>query len=415
MQYLDSLNKIYGPLVRISPNEVVLSDLQATKDIHRVGTSFRKSDWYSKLTTAREHNIFSLVDPKAHQERRRLLSHPLSEGPLRELEPVVLENVELAIRKIQERMDTDGSADLLKWFFFMATDIIGQLSFGESFRMLEYGKETQYSIDLKNVTFYNALLVEIPLIMKVVSAIPCSFIKNITSAAARRTAYAENLLNRYRQYLKSNPDCEKPMLLSRELKAHDAGQISHDVIESDAEAYILGGSDTTAITLTYLVWVVSEHPAVQQRLIREVRSLPDGFKADDLKKLSYMGQVIEESLRLYGAAPGDLPRAVPAGGKRLCGHYIPGGLTVTTQAFDPSRWENPTQDMKDAFMPFGAGSRICLGLHLARLELRMTIAHFHRAFPKGVRLTDGMTDGDMEMENYFLIQPKARRCKVARA
>jgi len=198
-------------------------------------------------------------------------------------------------------------------------------------------QETQYSIDLKNVTFYNALLVEIPLIMKVVSAIPCSFIKNITSAAARRTAYAENLLNRYRQYLKSNPDCEKPMLLSRELKAHDAGQISHDVIESDAEAYILGGSDTTAITLTYLVWVVSEHPAVQQRLIREVRSLPDGFKADDLKKLSYMGQVIEESLRLYGAAPGDLPRAVPAGGKRLCGHYIPGGLTVTTQAYTMHR------------------------------------------------------------------------------
>lgn len=129
-----------GPLVRVSPNEVVLSDLQTTKEIHRIGTSFRKSDWYSKLTTTLEHNIFSLVDPKAHQERRRLLSHPLSEGSLRELEPVVLENVELAIHRIQEHMDTDGSADLLKWFFFMATDIIGQLSFGESFRMLEYGK-----------------------------------------------------------------------------------------------------------------------------------------------------------------------------------------------------------------------------------------------------------------------------------
>lgn len=88
--------------------------------------------------------------------------------------------------------------------------------------------------------------------------------------------------------------------------------------------------------------------------------------------------------------------------------------------------------MKDAFMPFGAGGRsksqfrnsfiskaltnrlVCLGLHLARLELRMTIAHFYRAFPTGVRLADGMTDGDMEMENYFLIQPKARRCMVAR-
>ena len=81
------------------------------------------------------------------------------------------------------------------------------------------------------------------------------------------------------------------------------------------------------------------------RFIVEVKGLPDGFKTDDLKKLSYMGQVIEESLRLYGAAPGDLPRAVPAGGKRLCGHYIPGGLTVTTQAYtmhrDPQIFPEP--------------------------------------------------------------------------
>lgn len=143
-----------GPLVRVSPNEVALSDLQTTKEIHRIGTSFRKSDWYSKLTTTREHNIFSLVDPKAHQERRRLLSHPLSEGSLRELEPVVLENVELAIHKIQERMDTDGSADLLKWFFFMATDIVGQLSFGESFHMLEYGKVSARNILNRKTIFY---------------------------------------------------------------------------------------------------------------------------------------------------------------------------------------------------------------------------------------------------------------------
>lgn len=67
---------------------------------------------------------------------------------------MVLENVELAIHKIQERMDTDGSADLLKWFFFMATDIVGQLSFGESFHMLEYGKVSAPNILNRKTIFY---------------------------------------------------------------------------------------------------------------------------------------------------------------------------------------------------------------------------------------------------------------------
>ena len=105
-----------------------------------MGSGYRKSGWYSKLTTSADENIFNIVEPKAHQERLRYLAPLLSENSLKELEPVVSANVELTNRKIQERIDTEGSVDLLKWFFFMATDIIGELSFGESFRMTEYGK-----------------------------------------------------------------------------------------------------------------------------------------------------------------------------------------------------------------------------------------------------------------------------------
>ena len=67
---------------------------------------------------------------------------------------------------------------------------------------------------------------------------------------------------------------------------------------------------------------------------------------------------------------GGLPRSVPSGGRVLGGCYIPAGYTVSAQAhtlhrdndtfpdaltFNPDRWINPTQNMKDAYLPWGGG------------------------------------------------------------
>lgn len=81
--------------------------------------------------------------------------------------------------------------------------------------------------------------------------------------------------------------------------------------------------------------------------------------------------------------------------------------------FDPSRWENPTKPMEDAFMPFGGGSRTCIGMHLARTELRLATARFFLTFPKAtVSTMEGMDEEDMEQIAYFLMSPKGKRCLV---
>lgn len=70
-----------------------------------------------------------------------------------------------------------------------------------------------------------------------------------------------------------------------------------------------------------------------------------------------------------------------------------------------------TREQKQSFSPFGAGSRICLGIHLARTELRLALAQFFRECPTA-RLGKTMTDAEMEMENFFLIAPSGHRCMV---
>jgi cytochrome P450 len=84
--------------------------------------------------------IFSARDVDFHARHRRLLSSAMSETSLKSAEAVVRRSAELAIQKIGLEMKQYGAANVLKWFMFFSTDVIGELTFGDSFRMLEIGK-----------------------------------------------------------------------------------------------------------------------------------------------------------------------------------------------------------------------------------------------------------------------------------
>ncbi len=83
-------------------------------------------------------------------------------------------------------------------------------------------------------------------------------------------------------------------------------------------------------------------------------------------------------------------------------------LLLTLTRFDGWRFIDPaalTPAQKTAFHPFGAGSRVCLGVHLAYLEMRLAVAMFLREC-RGARASDSMRDAMMEEDNRFLIAPK---------
>jgi cytochrome P450 len=116
-------------------------------------------------------------------------------------------------------------------------------------------------------------------------------------------------------------------------------------VNLEAGNFIVAGSDTTAITLTYLIWAVLKQPELQRALEDEVYGLKYDFADADLEALPLLNAVIEETLRLYGAAPASVPRTTPLGGATHGGYFVPGGTTVSTQAFtihrDSSLFSNP--------------------------------------------------------------------------
>lgn len=99
---------------------------------------YLKSSWYSLFGLYQ--NVFTTNDPLVHRQHRKLLAAPMAETAISRVAPLIDQKVQLTIRRMSEEMKTRGSVDIAKWWLYMATDVIAQLSFGSSFEMLERGK-----------------------------------------------------------------------------------------------------------------------------------------------------------------------------------------------------------------------------------------------------------------------------------
>ncbi|KAK5681306.1 hypothetical protein LTS10_007068 [Elasticomyces elasticus] len=408
VRYVHSLHVEYGPIVRISPHEISLADTAAARQIYKMGSHFHKSTWYRAFTGYRVDNLFTFVDPHEHGPHRRLTAFNFSEKAIKNLEPYIAKNVELSAVRMKEEVEKRGFVDVFKWFTFM---------------------KNQYIADLENVGSRNVFQSELPLIVQTMSRLPFGPAVEIKKAVGRMMGYTEESVERYWKQLKADPENVKPTLLMKEYAAVENGTLPARQLGRDALGYIVAGTDTTAVTATYAIWRLAQLPEVQEALIREVSALPEGFDDENLKPLKYLDGVINETLRLSTPVQQGLPRIVPEGGAEFNGYYIPASKTVGVQSytlhrdptvwpkpevFDPLRWGTATKEMKESFYPWGGGSRICIGMHFAQLELRYALAHFYRTFAGGMKpaFVEGFTEEDMLQLSYFLCPPKGKRCLV---
>lgn len=126
-------------------------------------------------------------------------------------------------------------------------------------------------------------------------------------------------------------------ILSQGEKSHDEGTLTDQQILIEAGNLISAGSDTTAETLTYLIWAVLSHPEVQNLLEEEVAHVEEPILDGELEKLPILNAVIQETLRLYPASPFPEPRVVPKGGATFQGYFLPEGTVVSTSPWVTQR------------------------------------------------------------------------------
>ena len=213
----------------------------------------------------------------------------------------------------------------------------------------------------------------------------------------------------------------------------EGDHMSRNYIASEMFDHLTAGQQTTASTLTYICWRLSRHTEWQRRLQEEIRALKadeDGeLSLNELEACPVLDAIVRETLRLHPAASGRQERVVPAGGRTYSGVFIPGGTTVIgptlvlhhnisafthPHSWKPERWleadESKLKKMEFSFAPFGHGARICIGQHLAMMEIRLLVSCIYGKF--STRLSETCTDEEMEQLGTLAAVPKGLRCEL---
>ena len=183
-------------------------------------------------------------------------------------------------------------------------------------------------------------------------------------------------------------------LLSMLMDARDpeTGAAMSDVqIRNEATTMIFAGHETTANTLTWAFYLLSQNPAAERKLGDELDRVLDGRLpgADDLPALRYTRMIVDETLRLYPPAWAITRQAREA--DRLGDYQIPARTGILIAPYvthrDPRWWDNPEQFDPErftpersagrpplAYLPFGAGPRMCIGNVFALTEATLVLA-----------------------------------------
>jgi unspecific monooxygenase len=168
----------------------------------------------------------------------------------------------------------------------------------------------------------------------------------------------------------------------------DDGRALTDVeIRDEIMTMVAAGHETTAMALTWLAYAIYSRPAVLARLRAEVTSCRD----DQIDAQPYLDAVIRESLRFYSLIPNGSGRLAKRS-LRLADFDIPAGTMVTAALHaihrDARVFERPDEFLPERFstakhspyewLPFGGGTRRCLGMPFAMLEMKLLIASLVR-------------------------------------
>lgn len=218
--------------------------------------------------------------------------------------------------------------------------------------------------------------------------------KSMRAHETRLRRSVAELVHRRRAAAASGED-----LLARMLRASDpetAQSLSDENVIDNIVSFLMAGYDTTALSLAWTLYLISQSPEWEERIREEVDDVVGcgPVTSDHVKDLVIVQQVINESMRLYPTAPlivRDIVEdtefdgvKIPAGTIGIIPIYAihrHRGFWQDPDRFDPSRFA-PNHQMKPSrfqFMPFGAGPRICIGAAFAMMEATIMMATFVRA------------------------------------
>ncbi|XP_033751858.1 cytochrome P450 3A11-like isoform X2 [Pecten maximus] len=200
--------------------------------------------------------------------------------------------------------------------------------------------------------------------------------------------------------------------------------ITFDEILGNAEVFFFAGYETTTITLSMATYYLALYPEYQDKLRQELTDKlgSKDLTYDNVREVEYLEMVINETLRI--SPPATRTDRVCVKDTEINGIKFSAGMNISVPIYgihhDPDNWEDPekfiperfaSKDNYDpmTFLPFGYGPRICIGMRLVQMELKMSLAKVIRNFKISVC---SETQIPPEMMKLGLLKPKTVKLKL---
>ncbi|TGJ77094.1 hypothetical protein E0Z10_g10785 [Xylaria hypoxylon] len=440
------MHEQYGPIVRINPDELHIDDPDYYSQVYCNSSSSRPIDKSTKFKYrfGIPQATFSTTLAEPHRLRRSAIAPFFSKARVRNLN-VKLETI---VERVSHRLSTEyaGSGRVINitdMWGSMTADVITELAFGRSANFTAAPDfKSGFSIAMANLARSGHWNYHVWFLVELMNWMPDSVLSLLIPMSQPIVEYRKDTIHQL-----------KEILAGKNIEAKEGSNptLFHDILSSGLPKQDLdlkrlveesisvngAGQETVTWTLSVIAFHVLDQPDIQARLKAElIEAMPDPRQFlpwEVLEKLPYLmanypllTNAEPVGLRLSYGQVQRLPRINRLGALGYNGMEIPPGVIVGMDAyhmhtnetifpdaleFKPERWlgdPNPpgrAHPLSYYLVPFSKGSRACIGIHLAYMELTTALATIWRRHELELFDTD-RSDVDFRLD---MIRPMPKR------
>ncbi|KAL1801682.1 hypothetical protein ACET3X_002024 [Alternaria dauci] len=409
-QSLKELTDKYGPLVRVSPTEVITCDTDIVRRTTAVRSEYSRGPWYSamKFEPGRD-SLFSMRDEAGHMKLRAKMAPGYSGKENESMEGTVDQQVAAFIDLIDRKYVSSGAEyrpmDFALKAQYFTLDVISALAFGKPFGYLTHDEDLHDYI--KITTAYIPFMVTLGSVPWLADILHSRLMRGLLPKESDKLGFGA-FINVAKKVVAERfaPDAKSQSDMLGSFIRHG---LTPDQASSEALLQIVAGSDTSASTIRGVILHLLANASAYKKLQTEIDDgIANGTISSPItdaegRRLPYLQACIKEGLRILPPATGANFKCVPPGGDILAGMFVPEGTQVGSshlsiqhstatfgadaELFRPERWLEAAEDparlanmASTVELVFHNGRYKCLGQNVALMEFNKVFVELLRRF-----------------------------------
>ncbi|KAF5526711.1 Cytochrome P450 monooxygenase BOT1 [Colletotrichum aenigma] len=382
------LHEKYGPVIRISPDRIHVKATHFVNRVYANNSRYLKDSGFYQAFGTLKYSIVMLIDPEEHKQRRNTVKSLFSTRQMDQLAPSILDVVRRAMNRARRSYDGGAPLNIQALWSSVTVDTIMSVLFDRQMNFVDSDEEMPPFLDAMTKFADNFLLTKhFPLMNRLAVGLPMSIAGMIIPGfAAFRKQCSEwigEIEDKQAKGLTTASDGRPTyfdLLLRSNAKMPNG--LNREALVDETFVLCFAGTDTTGIGLSLGTYYLLKNPEKLNKMLDELKTVKTNaeglFEYRELCNLPYLRffACLHQSPELLLAEfLLEVYTSLVISFRKGTIHDNP-DIFPEPERFIPERWlgENGWE-LEKWFVPFSKGTRACIGLNVAYMEMYLCLAN----------------------------------------